>query len=118
LSSRDAYAAIADPTRREILELLRDRGVMAAGEIAANFAAVSRPGISRHLRVLRECGVVRAQREGKSQRYVLEPGPLAAIRDGWLAGFARMQTASLGELRRRVEARRPGSQGRPGSKRN
>ena len=104
MSSRDAYAAIADPTRREILELLRDRGVLTAGEIAANFASVSRPGISRHLRVLKECGVVTSHRRGKSQDYVLDTRPITAIRDGWLAGFAVMQTASLAALRRRAES--------------
>ena len=103
MSARDAFSAIADPTRREILELLRDRGVQTAGEIAANFASVSRPGISRHLRVLRECGVVASVRRGKSQNYVLDPRPIAAIRDGWLAGFAEMQSASLAALRKRAE---------------
>lgn len=101
--SRDAFTAIADPTRREILGLLRDRGVLAAGEIAANFRSVSRPGISRHLRVLRECGVITSQRSGKSQEYVLNATPLAAIRDGWLADFGKMQSASLSALRKRIE---------------
>lgn len=104
MRSRDAYTAIADPTRRQILELLRDRGVLNAGEIAANFPSQSRPGISRHLRVLRECGVVSAERAGKSQHYALEPGPLAALREGWLASFAKMQSKSLGALRRRIES--------------
>ena len=104
MSSRDAFAAIADPTRREILGLLRDRGVQTAGEIATNFSSVSRPGISRHLRVLRECGVVTAVRKGKSQNYVLDARPLIAIRDDWLAGFADMQSASLAALRKRVES--------------
>ncbi|MBW2282684.1 MAG: winged helix-turn-helix transcriptional regulator [Deltaproteobacteria bacterium] len=108
MGSRDAYTAIADPTRREILDLLRVRGVLTAGEIAANFGAVSRPAISRHLRVLKECGVVASRREGKSQNYVLDPKPLADVRDGWLAGFSSMQVASLGALRKRVE-----SAGRP-----
>ena len=103
MSSRDAYTAIADPTRREILGLLRDRGVLTAGEIASNFASVSRPGISRHLRVLKECRVVTSHRHGKSQEYVLDPRPLKAIRDGWLGGFSKMQTASLRALRKRVE---------------
>lgn len=107
MSSRDAYTAIADPTRREILELLRDRGVLTAGEIAANFASVSRPGVSRHLRVLKECGVVSSFRAGKSQNYVLDPRPLVDIRDHWLAGFAGMQVASLKALRRQVESRPP-----------
>lgn len=100
---RDAYTAIADPTRREILVMLRDHGELSAGDIAAQFPMISRPGISRHLRVLRECGVVSAQRDGKSQRYAIEARPLQAIRDGWLAGFAKRQTDSLRALRRRVE---------------
>ncbi len=105
MSGRDAYTAIADPTRREILDLLRDRGVLTAGEIASSFSSVSRPGISRHLRVLKECGVVTSHRNGKSQNYVLDPRPLTEIRDGWLAGFSRMQVASLRALRKRVESK-------------
>jgi DNA-binding transcriptional ArsR family regulator len=101
--ARDTYTAIADPTRREILELLRDRGTMVAGDIAANFSAASRPGISRHLRVLRECGVVRSLRGGKQQHYALDPEPLRRIRDDWLASFGTMQMNSLKALRRAVE---------------
>ena len=78
-----------------------------AGEIADNFAGASRPGISRHLRVLKECGVVTSEREGKIQNYTLKPQPLNEIRDGWLGNFALMQTAqqveSLNTLRKRVE---------------
>lgn len=107
MSARDAFTAIADPTRREILGLLRDRETMAAGEIARHFAPSSRPGISRHLRVLRECGVLFCTRRGKEQLYAVNPAPLEEIREGFLAGFATMQTQSLKELRRRVE-REPG----------
>jgi DNA-binding transcriptional ArsR family regulator len=106
LSARDAFTAIADPTRREILELLRDRGELMAGEIASNFGSASRPGISRHLRVLKECGVVSAEREGQAQIYRLNPRPLREIHDGWLASFARVQVESLKALRRRVEGRK------------
>lgn len=80
-----------------------------AGEIAASFASTSRPGISRHLRVLKECGVVSSQREGKAQIYTLNSAPLSRIRDGWLASFGSMQVESLKALRARVESRkRPG----------
>jgi DNA-binding transcriptional ArsR family regulator len=103
LRARDAFTAIADPTRREILELLRDRGELMAGEIAANFALASRPGISRHLRVLKECGVVSAEREGQAQIYRLDPRPLRQLHEGWLAGFARGHVDSLKALRRQVE---------------
>jgi DNA-binding transcriptional ArsR family regulator len=104
LKNRDAFVAIADPTRREILDLLRDRGSLLAGDIAANFSSASRPGISRHLRTLRECGVVTACRDGKTQYYTLQPQLLENIRRGWLASFASMQTTSLASLRQRVES--------------
>ncbi|CAN0416515.1 unnamed protein product [Phaeothamnion confervicola] len=103
MSPRDAFIAIADSTRREILDLLRRKGPMLAGDIAAEFGDASRPGISRHLRVLRECGVVAARKDGKTQVYTLDGKPLAKIRDGWLAHFGDMQHNSLKALRRRVE---------------
>ena len=105
LNNRDVYTAIADPTRREILSLLLDNGVLSAGGIADCFRSVSRPGISRHLRVLKECGVVTSYRRGKSQNYILNPKPLQNMRNGWLASFSKMQAASLKALRRQVESR-------------
>lgn len=105
-SNRDAFVAIADPTRRKILELLRDRGRQTAGEIAGNFKSASRPGISRHLRVLRECDVVVCSRQGKTQNYDLNSATLVAIREGWLSGFSKMQTDSLSALRERVEKKK------------
>jgi DNA-binding transcriptional ArsR family regulator len=105
--ARDVFTAIADPTRREILDLLRRRGALPAGEIAANFASASRPGISRHLRVLKECGVLHCQRSGKAQVYALNAKPLKALHEGWLRQFAALQTDSLKALRRRVEATKP-----------
>ncbi len=101
---RDAYVAIADPTRREILELLRDNDVVAAGDIASQFRNVSRPAISRHLRVLRECGVVVVLKHGKTQNYSLNPNPINEIRQGWLKGFAKKQMTSLSTLRENVES--------------
>ena len=97
--------AISDPTRREILTLLRDRPALAAGDIATHFAPVSRPGISRHLRVLRECGVVACTQAGKERRYSVNPEPMNEIRDGFLAGFATMHVESIKTLRRQIETR-------------
>ncbi len=103
MSGRDAYVAIADPTRRRILDVLHARGTLAAGDIADRFGRRSRPGISRHLRVLRDCGVVDVRREGKAQLYTLKKGPLEQMRDGWLAKFGDMQRDSLKALRAKVE---------------
>ena len=80
----DAAAAIADPIRRRVLELVRDRE-LPAGELAAEFD-VSRPAVSRHLRVLREAGLVRERRDGKLRLYRVDPAPLAELRD-WLDGY-------------------------------
>jgi DNA-binding transcriptional ArsR family regulator len=103
MSQRDPFIAIADPTRRQILDLLRENGPMLAGDIAAEFSDSSRPGISRHLRVLRECSVVAARKDGKTQVYTLNGRPLMEMRDGWLARFGDMQRDSLKALRRRIE---------------
>lgn len=103
---RDVFIALADPTRRQILELLRDEGPLNAGEIAGVFTDVSRPGISRHLRVLRECRVVSAAAHGRENRYSLETGPIADARDGWMATFTGGHLERLKALRREVEGRR------------
>jgi DNA-binding transcriptional ArsR family regulator len=78
------YAAIADPTRRRILELLTG-GERSAGDLAAEFA-ISRPGVSRHLRVLREAGLVRSRGAGQQRMYVLDAAPLAGVAD-WLRRY-------------------------------
>jgi DNA-binding transcriptional ArsR family regulator len=80
-------AAIADPVRRDVLELLR-AGPLAAGDIAARFT-ISRPAVSRHLRVLREAGLVAADptvTDGRSRVYRLDPAPLREV-DAWIGRF-------------------------------
>ena len=75
------FEALADPTRRRLLELLA-AGEWSAGELAGEFA-ISRPGVSRHLRVLREAGLVRTRGEGRRRLYSIDPGPLDEV-DAWL----------------------------------
>lgn len=79
-------AAIADPIRREILELLRG-GRLTAGAIAARFP-VSRPSISRHLRVLRDSGLVHDELRGRQRYYTLDTAPLRSI-GAWIAALDR-----------------------------
>ncbi len=78
--------AIADPIRREILEML-DGQQLTAGDIAARFE-ISRPAISRHLRVLRESGLVRAELVGRQRVYALDTEPLGELAD-WITRFGR-----------------------------
>ncbi|BCB91304.1 metalloregulator ArsR/SmtB family transcription factor [Phytohabitans suffuscus] len=81
----EVAGAIADPVRREILVMLRERR-MSAGQIADRFA-ISRPAVSRHLRVLRESGLVHDELAGRRRFYRLDPEPLARLMR-WLAPFA------------------------------
>lgn len=76
-----AFAALADSTRRQIVEFLGTRP-MTAGEIAGRFS-VSRPAVSRHLRVLREAGLVRVDGAGQHRVYTLESEPLQEL-EHWL----------------------------------
>jgi DNA-binding transcriptional ArsR family regulator len=91
----DALEALADPTRREIVELLavHDRS---AGEIASHFR-VSRPAVSRHLRVLREHGLVRARQQRQQRIYSLDPAPLVEL-DDWLTRNRSFWTNRLDAL--------------------
>ncbi len=75
----EVASALSDPIRRDILRLLHD-GPKSAGVIAAAFR-VSRPAISRHLRVLREAGLVVDKTHGRERVYRLELGPLAAVEE-------------------------------------
>ncbi|WP_405165456.1 metalloregulator ArsR/SmtB family transcription factor [Nocardia sp. NBC_01499] len=80
----EVAGAIADPVRRQILTLLCGTR-LTAGEIAARFE-ISRPAVSRHLRVLRESGLARDELIGRQRYYVLDPAPLTELAD-WIARF-------------------------------
>ena len=82
----EVAGAIADPVRREILLMLRD-GSHSAGQIAQRFA-ISRPAVSRHLRVLREAGLVRDTADGRRRVYTLDTAPLDELA-GWLGRLMR-----------------------------
>ena len=98
-----ALEALADPTRRRIVELLVD-GERSAGEIAAQFPT-SRPGVSRHLRVLRQSGLVRARPHAQQRIYSLDPAPLAEL-DSWLERYRSFWRNRLDALDTEIRRRR------------
>jgi len=100
-SPEATFQALADPTRRAVLDLLR-RGSQPAGEIAHAFP-VSRPAISKHLRLLRRAHLVREHREGRHRVYDLNPEPLRAV-DSWLDQYRSFWKLSLANLKTFVEA--------------
>lgn len=97
------FEALADATRRAVLELLRSTPVMTAGELAAAFPSISRPAVSRHLRVLRAAGLVVAVQDGREWRYSLDPSPLAEVTQQWFAQFAPLWEETLANLKRQAE---------------
>jgi DNA-binding transcriptional ArsR family regulator len=99
----DAFEALADPVRRELLTMLR-RSPTPAGDLAAAFD-ISRPAISRHLRVLREAGLVSADEHGRQRVYALEPAPLMQV-DTWLEGFRDRWSPRLDALATEVHRTR------------
>jgi DNA-binding transcriptional ArsR family regulator len=100
-SSEATFQALADPTRRAVLDLLR-RGSQPAGEIAGAFP-ISRPAISKHLRLLRRAHLVREHREGRNRVYHLNPEPLRAV-DSWLNQYRTFWSANLASLKSFVES--------------
>ena len=97
------FRAIADPTRREILGMLRGRPY-SVGEIAANFRT-SRPAISKHLRMLRAVGLVATTQRGTARICALNPEPLRAVSD-WVSDYEAYWGKTLQSLKHYVEDER------------
>jgi DNA-binding transcriptional ArsR family regulator len=99
-STGATFQALADPTRRAVLDLLR-RGALPAGQIAREFP-VSRPAISKHLRLLRRARLVKEHREGRHRLYRLNAEPLRGV-ETWLEQYRVFWQASLTRLKTFVE---------------
>jgi DNA-binding transcriptional ArsR family regulator len=96
-----AWSALVDPSRRTVLELLLERP-RTVGELVEHLG-LSQPGTSKHLRVLREAGLVAVRTEGQRRVYALEPGPLSEL-DAWLAPYRRLWTRRLDALERHLDS--------------
>ncbi len=98
--SAATWAALADPRRRELVALLLD-GPRAVGELVESLG-LSQPGTSKHLRVLRDAGLVRVRRDAQRRVYALEPAPLAEL-DAWLAPYRQLWGERLDALERHLD---------------
>lgn len=94
-SSDAVFRAIADHTRRQMLELLRERE-LTVQELAAPFT-MSQPAVSQHLAVLRDSGLVSSRREGRNRVYRIEPASLKAV-DDWIEHYRHFWTEKLWAL--------------------
>jgi DNA-binding transcriptional ArsR family regulator len=99
-AAQAVFRAIAEPTRRRLLDEL-SKGARSAGALARGFDS-SRPAVARHLRVLRLARLVRARREGRQRIYELKPAPLRAVRS-WIERYEVFWNERLDELTSYVE---------------
>ena len=97
------FELVAEATRRRILDLLRERA-RPVGELV-KLLGLSQPGVSKHLRLLREAGLVRVRRDGQRRWYELDPKPLAEL-DEWLEPYRELWQDRLDRLERHLEETR------------
>ena len=95
------FEVLAEPTRRRILDLLLERPRL-VGELTSELG-LSQPGTSKHLRVLREAGLVQVRRDAQRRWYELRIEPLAEV-DTWLTPYRRLWTTHLDLLERHLDA--------------
>jgi DNA-binding transcriptional ArsR family regulator len=96
----DAFTVLAEPNRRRILDLLRE-GERAVGELV-DALSVGQPAVSKHLRILRDAGVVEARVDAQHRVYRVRPEPLREV-DAWLAPYRAQWSRSLDALERRLD---------------
>ena len=101
------FKALADPTRRLLLDRLFERDGRTLGELEAEVAtaeqAMTRFGVMKHLRVLEEAGLVVTRRSGRAKLHFLNPVPIRLIHDRWIDKYTAGPTAALADLKRHLE---------------
>ncbi|WP_433291540.1 ArsR/SmtB family transcription factor [Actinoplanes sp. CA-030573] len=98
-SQDDLFRALADPTRRRVLDLLAERGSLTVGELADQFPGLVASGISKHLMALRAAGLVTATKRGRHQIYAIDADSLAGALAPWLAKYEAYWQSALLRLR-------------------
>lgn len=106
-STNDLFRALADPTRRRILDLLAEHGTLTVSQLAAEFPDLVASGISKHLMGLRAEGLVTATRQGRQRLYRIDADALAAVLAPWLAKYEPYWSTALERLRDLAEGRDP-----------
>ena len=97
------FRVLADPTRRQILDLLAEQGPLNVSDLAAEFPGLVASGISKHLMGLRAQGLVKAERDGRQQIYRLNAKAVTRTLSPWLTKYERYAEAALERLREAAE---------------
>ena len=99
--SNAVFAALANPERRRMLDLLRGGG-LPAGELAEAFPGLPQPAVSRHLRVLREAGLVKVSPRAQQRIYSIQPARIREV-DTWVATYRQFWSGQLEQLSARLD---------------
>lgn len=102
-TTSDVFNAVAEPRRRQIVELLGLRGAMPVGALVVALG-LPQPAVSKHLGVLREVGLVAVNRQGKQRVYSLEAEKLKTVHD-WVKTFEKLWSHQLDHIKERAERR-------------
>lgn len=102
MNTEPLFTALADPTRRDLLQNLAENSPKTASQFAAEYP-ITRQGILKHLDVLEAAGLVAAYRHGREKRYTLNPNPLNQLEE-WIHALSAKWDARLGDLKRFVES--------------
>jgi DNA-binding transcriptional ArsR family regulator len=97
------FRALADPTRRLLLDRLFERDGRTLGELESE-VEMTRFGVMKHLRVLEEAGLVATRREGRTKLHFLNPVPIRLIHDRWIDKYTEHRVSALAELKTQLEA--------------
>ena len=100
----EVFRALADPSRRALLDALRERDGQALSELEEALPGMTRFGVMKHLRVLAAAGLVTTHRDGRRKLHYLNPVPIRLIHDRWISRFAEPWAAALSDLKSRLES--------------
>lgn len=96
------WKALADPTRREILDLLR-AGPRTTNEVVREFPGLTRFGVMKHMEVLRQAGLLHTRQEGRRRIHTINPLPIRQIYERWVKGYEGLWASELLDLKRQLE---------------
>src|SRR5215472_1083058 len=99
----DVFKALADPSRRLLLDSLFDEDGQTMGELAARLPAMTRFGVMKHLRILETAGLIASRKIGRERLHYLNPVPIRLIHDRWIGKYAEPWVGALADLKVRFE---------------
>jgi uncharacterized protein YndB with AHSA1/START domain len=105
-STAPAFRALADPSRRLLLDRLFERDGQSLGELTAHLPEMTRFGVMRHLDVLESAGLISTRKEGREKRHFLNPIPIRLIHDRWISKYAAPVVGAMSAMKDHLEGRR------------